>query len=130
MNIEDKNGNLLASIIKKDDMKGDKYFATADEQDLQIAKFDLKKDTEILRHIHLEQERKIMTTSEVIILTEGEMVVDIYSEELEPLHSEVLFKGDILALFKGGHGLRMSSDCKFIEVKQGPYLEEIDKKRF
>ena len=130
MNIEDKNGNLLASIIKKDDMKGDKYFATVDEQDLQIAKFDLKKDTEIQRHIHLEQERKIMTTSEVIILTEGEMIVDIYSEELELLHSEVLFEGDILALFKGGHGLRMSSDCKFIEVKQGPYLEEIDKKRF
>ena len=91
MNIEDKNGNLLASIIKKDDMKGDKYFATVDEQDLQIAKFDLKKDTEIQRHIHLEQERKIMTTSEVIILTEGEMIVDIYSEELELLHSEVLF---------------------------------------
>ncbi len=130
MNIEDKNGNLLASIIKKDDMKGDKYFATADEQDLQIAKFDLEKDTEILRHIHLKQERKIMTTSEVIILTDGEMIVDIYSEELELLHSEALFEGDILALFKGGHGLRMSSDCKFIEVKQGPYLEEIDKKRF
>ena len=97
MNIEDKNGNLLASIIKKDDMKGDKYFATADEQDLQIAKFDLEKDTEILRHIHLKQERKIMTTSEVIILTDGEMIVDIYSEELELLHSEALFEGDILA---------------------------------
>ena len=55
MNIEDKNGNLLASIIKKDVMKGDKYFATDHNQDLQIAKFNLKKDTEILRHIHLQQ---------------------------------------------------------------------------
>ena len=130
MNIEDKNGNLLASIIKKDVMKGDKYFATDHNQDLQIAKFNLKKDTEILRHIHLQQERRIMTTSEVIILTEGHMIVDIYSEDLEPLHSDVLHEGDILALFKGGHGLRMSTDCKFIEVKQGPYSEEIDKKRF
>ena len=38
-------------------MKGEKYFATDNEQDLQVAKFDLKKDTEILRHIHLEQEK-------------------------------------------------------------------------
>tara|TARA_Y100000748_G_scaffold303796_1_gene310233 strand:+ start:953 stop:1345 length:393 start_codon:yes stop_codon:yes gene_type:complete len=130
MNIKDKKGKLLASIIKKEDMKGEKYFATDNEQDLQVAKFDLKKDTEILRHIHLEQERKILSTSEVIIITKGEMVVDIYSEELEHLYSDSLNQGDILALFGGGHGLKMSSDCRFIEVKQGPYIEEIDKKRF
>ena len=60
MNIKDKKGKLLASIIKKEDMKGEKYFATDNEQDLQVAKFDLKKDTEILRHIHLEQEKNFV----------------------------------------------------------------------
>ena len=130
MNIEDKNGKLLATIIRKETMQGDKYFATNDEQDLQIAKFNLKKDTEIIRHIHLDQERKILSTSEVIIITKGVMVVDIYSEDLDLLYSDTINEGDILALFSGGHGLKMSSDCKFIEVKQGPYIEKIDKKRF
>jgi len=39
-------------------------------------------------------------------------------------------KGNLLALFKGGHGLKVLSDTKFLEVKQGPYDEEIDKTRF
>jgi hypothetical protein len=30
----------------------------------------------------------------------------------------------------GGHGIEVTEDSKFVEAKQGPYLEDIDKKRF
>ncbi len=130
MKIFDKNKNLLAMIIKDEDVEYEKYFATDSDQDLQIAKFNLKKDTKIDRHIHLEQKRTIYSTSEVIVITRGQIEVEIFDKNLELVDNLIAKKGDIVALFQGGHGLKMSTDCEFIEVKQGPYLEEIDKKRF
>ena len=56
--------------------------------------------------------------------------IEIFDNNLELVHNSIAKKGDIIALFHGGHGLKMSTDCEFIEVKQGPYIEEIDKKRF
>ena len=38
--------------------------------------------------------------------------------------------GDTIALLSGGHGIKINEDCKFVEVKQGPYVEEKDKIRF
>ena len=38
--------------------------------------------------------------------------------------------GETVALFSGGHGIEVMEDTKFIESKQGPYLEDIDKVRF
>ena len=37
---------------------------------------------------------------------------------------------DTIALIDGGHGISFNSQTKFIEVKQGPYNEKTDKKRF
>lgn len=42
----------------------------------------------------------------------------------------MLEQGDTIALIRGGHELEMDEDCKFIEVKQGPYDEKTDKVRF
>jgi hypothetical protein len=36
----------------------------------------------------------------------------------------------MVALFNGGHELRIDEQTQFIEVKQGPYDEEKDKTRF
>ena len=130
MKINDKEGNLLALIVNSEEIESEKYFATEDNQELQVGVFNLDKDDVIEKHIHSEQERKISRTSEVIIVTEGELIVDIYSKDLELLYTGSLFKGDVLAMFEGGHGLRMGSKCKFIEVKQGPYIEDIDKEKF
>ena len=130
MKIKDKEGNLLALIVNSEEIESEKYFATEDNQELQVGVFNLDKDDVIEKHIHFEQERKISRTSEVIIVTEGELIVDIYSKDLELLYTGSLFKGDVLAMFEGGHGLRMGSKCKFIEVKQGPYIEDIDKEKF
>ena len=33
-------------------------------------------------------------------------------------------------MISGGHGVKINENCKFIEVKQGPYIDEIDKVRF
>lgn len=130
MKILDKQKNLLAIILKSEQIKPGRNFLTENNQEMQLAAFDFQKHTVIENHIHNKIERNIKTTSEVLTVIEGEMYVKIYDSSLEFVHSELLTKGDTVALFEGGHGLEIKNGCKFIESKQGPYFPDKDKKRF
>jgi len=128
--INDSEGNLLAIVIRFKSIKEEKYFPTESSQEMQLAAFNLKKNTVIDNHIHLKQERNINSTSEVIVVLEGSIKVNIFDESLNLITVEELRKGDTIALFMGGHGIEVTEDSKFVEAKQGPYFEDIDKKRF
>ena len=130
MEIKDKNGKLLAMVIDYNKINQSKYFATDNSHELQVAAFNLEKNEKIIRHIHPPQERKINSTSEVLIILEGQIEYEIYDEELEFCESGVVGNGSMLVLINGGHGLKILDDAKFIEVKQGPYDEATDKVRF
>lgn len=130
MEIRDKNNKLLAMIFTPGDFKDEKHFLTEDNNEFQIAQFNLDQGTEIKRHIHGKQERKIENTSEVIIVNEGSLELEIYDESLELVTTEIVNKGQVIALFNGGHGFKSLLNSKFLEVKQGPYTEEQDKERF
>ena len=130
MKIFDENNKLLAIFIKSEKILDGKNFETEDEQELQLASFKLEKGVEIEKHYHPPQERKVSNTSEVLIMIEGEILVDIYDDNLKLISSEMINKGDTVALISGGHGLKIKKDARFIEVKQGPYIEEQDKVRF
>tara|TARA_Y200000002_G_scaffold349266_1_gene325767 strand:+ start:547 stop:939 length:393 start_codon:yes stop_codon:yes gene_type:complete len=130
MEIRDKNNKLLAMIFTPGDFKDEKHFLTEDNNEFQIAQFNLDHGTEIKRHIHGKQERKIENTSEVIIVNEGSLELEIYDENLKLVTTEIVNKGQVIALFNGGHGFKSLSNSKFLEVKQGPYIEEQDKERF
>lgn len=130
MRIKDRNDNLLALIIKKRDQKKGKNFYTDSSEEFQLASFDLDESDEILRHIHIPQERKVKKTSEVILLQEGSLTFSIYDKELTLITEVTLDAGDVILLIEGGHGVRINGKAKFLEVKQGPYIESNDKKRF
>ena len=130
MEIRDKNNKLLAMIFTPGDYKNEKHFLTENNNEFQIAQFNLDQGTEIKRHIHRKQERKIENTSEVIIVNEGSLELEIYDESLELVTTEIVNKGQVIALFNGGHGFKSLLNSKFLEVKQGPYTEEQDKERF
>ena len=130
MKIYDKKENLLAVIIKKDESKEEKDFHTEHSSEFQIATFNLKKDENIQRHYHEKQERNIYSTNEVISLQSGKILVTIYDLDLEKVEDITLENGDMIALFNGGHEIKILEDSNFIEVKQGPYFEEKDKTRF
>ena len=61
---------------------------------------------------------------------DGELEVDIYDNEKNHIQTVNLKSLDTIALIDGGHGISFNSQTKFIEVKQGPYNEKTDKKRF
>ena len=130
MKIYSKANSLLAAVIKLSDINTEKNFVTENEEEFQLASFNLVKDTKIERHHHPKQNRQIQNTSEVITVIEGSIEVSIYDENLEFVHKENLVSGETIALFRGGHEIEVIEDTKFIESKQGPYIEEIDKIRF
>jgi cupin fold WbuC family metalloprotein len=130
MNINDNSGNLLATVIRHEDISEGKNFITDNDSEFQLASFYLEKDSVIEKHYHPEQERRILRTSEVLVVIDGEMEVQIYDNNLDHISNILLKSGDTIALIDGGHGITFKTNTKFVEVKQGPYDESTDKKRF
>lgn len=69
-------------------------------------------------------------TQEVLLLKKGVLRVDFYDEYEDYLESKDLHAGDIILLVSGGHGFQALEEVEMVEVKQGPYAGENDKKRF
>lgn len=130
MQIFDTNGNLLAQKIVPFSTSESKQFFTEDELDFQVASFVMKKNENIERHIHNKQDRIINTTSEAIILIEGKLEIELFDSNLQFVQSVEIVSGEIIVLFHGGHFMKIVKDSKFIEIKQGPYIEQSDKFRF
>ena len=81
-------------------------------------------------HVHNSVPREVHYTQEVLFIRKGKLRVDFYSEEQEYLESRILGTGDVILLIEGGHGFEVLEALEMFEVKQGPYMGEMDKTRF
>ncbi len=126
----DQNGNILAIIIDTNLTNLKKEFHTKDDENFQVGTFNLPEGESLDRHVHLENTRNINSTSEVLIILEGELEVEIFDSYKNFVNSRILTKGYLILFLKGGHSFKVNQNCKFIEVKQGPYLEGLDKEKF
>ena len=122
---------VLALIIKNKYIKkkGINFF-TNNKLSQQVAYMNHKKNHVIQPHIHKKRLKKIYNMSEVLIILEGSMRVDFYDNKKKYLFNRKLIKNDIIILLKFGHGFKIEKDCKFIEVKQGPFDPKRDKFKF
>ena len=109
--------------------KGINFF-TSKESTQQFGYMKHKKNHLIMPHKHNKRLTKILITTEVIILFKGILRVDFYNNKKKYLFSNTIKKNDILILLTGGHGFKTLNNCKFIEVKQGPYNIKKDKFKF
>ena len=69
-------------------------------------------------------------TQEVLVIKSGKVRVDYYDNDKHYFESKILYQGDVVLLAGGGHGFEMLEDSEMIEVKQGPYSGDMDKKIF
>tara|TARA_B100001996_G_C18538529_1_gene545978 strand:- start:488 stop:886 length:399 start_codon:yes stop_codon:yes gene_type:complete len=122
---------ILAVIVKNRYIKkkGINFF-TDNKLSQQVAYMNHKKGHVIQPHIHKKRLKKIYDTSEVLIILKGSMKVDFYNNKKKYLFSKILIKNDIVILLTAGHGFKILKNCKFIEVKQGPYNPIKDKFKF
>ncbi len=121
----------LAIIIKNDYLKkkGINFF-TEKKLNQQVAFMNHPKNHIIQPHMHKKTVRKISGTSEVLVVLNGSLKVDFYNNKRKYLLSKIIKKNDIIILISGAHGFKILKNCKFIEIKQGPYNIKKDKNKF
>lgn len=125
-----KDHNILAIILRANyQSEGIKFF-TPKEFSQQLGYMNRPKGYKIPAHMHNRVVRNIEFTNEVLLIKSGKIRVDFYDENKLYFQSEILNKGDVILLVKGGHGFEMLEQSEIIEVKQGPYVDDSDKNRF
>jgi mannose-6-phosphate isomerase-like protein (cupin superfamily) len=121
---------LLAIIIRSNHHKDGIEFYTPDDFSQQLAYMNRPKGYSIEAHVHEPVPRQVHYTQEVLFIRSGRVKVDFYTNDQTYLESRVLNTGDVVLLATGGHGFTMLEPTEIIEVKQGPFAGESDKKRF
>tara|TARA_Y100000996_G_scaffold407427_2_gene385007 strand:+ start:125 stop:547 length:423 start_codon:yes stop_codon:yes gene_type:complete len=124
-------GEKVALFIPKIKTEERIKFFTDPEDQLQIAAFKMFKGQKIQPHLHLDNERHLNKTVEIILVQKGILTVTFHeSEENDTVIESVnLEEGDVILLKSGIHGFIVNEDCRFLEFKQGPFNETVDKKK-
>lgn len=125
-----KKERLLAMIIRNNYECEGVDFITPNEYSQQVAYMHHPAGKVIDAHVHNLVHRNVVLTQEVLFIKNGRLRVDFYDDYEDYLESRVLGAGDIILLVSGGHGFTVLEEVEMIEVKQGPYAGEQDKKRF
>ena len=123
-------GVALAYIIRLA-MKPDKTtFLTPSDFNFQLGIVVYPAGGAVAPHLHRPLERRIIGTSEVLLVKKGRCEIDIYNSKRELVATRELNEGDLVLTINGGHGFRMLEDTVLLEVKQGPYSGVDEKERF
>ncbi len=120
----------LAYIVRATLLPEKTTFLTPPEFKQQVGFVVYPKGGEVARHLHIDLVRHLVGTSEVLLVRRGHCYADIYNRERALVATRELYTGDILLMVGGGHGFRMLEDTVFLEVKQGPYLDQEEKEHF
>lgn len=125
-----KGDRLLAIIIRSSYTSEGIDFITPDEYSQQVAYMHHPTGKVIDAHVHNPVHRSIVMTQEVLFIKKGKLRVDFYDDDEQYMESRILESGDVILLVSGGHGFTVIEEVEMIEVKQGPYSGDKDKRRF
>jgi len=128
--IKDKNGNLLALWVSCDFRPETTVFLTPDTFLQQLGFIFREKGGEIEPHFHMPVTRKLVGTSEFLLLKKGRVSVDFYDDNRAFVANTIMEENDLLLIISGGHSFTFLEEGFFIEIKQGPYLGLDEKIRF
>ena len=128
INLFDKNSEIMAVVFSANELtEPGKFFLTKPGESMQVAVMSHRKSSTINRHYHPPQERNIDLTAEVIIVLNGKLRLRIFELDGTPVWDGILISNSVALLLRGGHAFEALADCKFIEVKQGPFDSLKDK---
>lgn len=125
------NNEVLAVILRAGFNKPGVSFVTPNEFSQQLAYMQHPAGKVIQPHVHKPVKREITTTFEVLVIQRGKLRADFYTRDQDYLFSKTLRAGDTILLTEaGGHGFEALEELEMLEIKQGPYVEGMDKVRF
>lgn len=121
---------LIALVIRADAEPPETTFVTDPNANLQVGFIVYPEEGQVARHMHRPPTRMVEHTSEALLLRSGRCVAELFDTDGTFLREVELGQGDVLVLFAGGHGFRMTEDTVMLEIKQGPYAGVEEKERF
>jgi len=124
------DGQLYAIILPASYDEAGIQFFTSNDLSQQLASMSYSPGKVIPPHTHNPVHREVSYTQEALFIRKGKVRVDFYSQKQEYRSSRVLGAGDVILLISGGHGFEVLEDLNMVEVKQGPYVGDMDKTRF
>ena len=104
-------------------------FITPNSLPLQLGFINHKTGLYVKPHTHNNYLRKIRKTTEILFIKKGILRVDFYHKK-NYLFSKLIKKNEILILVEGSHGFKIIKNSQIIEIKQGPYINKLDKIKF
>ena len=124
------DGKELALIIRSSFHEEGVSFLTPPDNSIQLGYMEHPAGHRIAPHIHQSIVREVTETQEVLFIRSGRLQVDFYGDSKNYIESRELQQGDIILLVGGGHGFTVLENVEMFEVKQGPYVGDLDKERF
>lgn len=121
---------LLAMIIRADTTCSGITFCTESHFSQQMGLMCHPTGHQIPPHVHMVVPREVTMTQEALFVRRGRVRVDFYDRDEQYLTSRELNALDVILLIDGGHGFEILDDAEIIEIKQGPYMGDQDKRRF
>ena len=120
--IKSDNGSTIAIVVRRNFNNDGINFLSDDTFPLQLGVNTYKKGHKISGHFHPKREVVVSNIQEVLFFKSGRALVSLYDLNRKLIRSINLSAGDLIFFVDGGHGLEMSEDTTFVEIKQGPYL--------
>ena len=122
-------GVEFAIILRSDFHELGIHFFTPADYSQQLGYMRHPAGHVIEAHVHNPLPRAVHFTREALFLRRGRLRVDFYTDGGEYFESRELGAGDVILLTAGGHGFEVLEEIEMVEVKQGPYTGDIDKRR-
>ena len=121
---------LVSKIFRftKKKFSGVKFF-TENKLDMQVGFMSHNTDHIITPHLHINRKKIIKNMSEFLIIFKGRLKVYFYNKKNKLSKTKILNQKDMILLMSGAHGFKVLRKIQMLEIKQGPFNGDKDKKR-
>ena len=127
----ERYGKLLAIIVRNHNNPERVDFVTKEEDGLQLGFHTRKPGERVKAHQSLPfQNLASLPSNKIYHLQTGKGTIDLYDEHDQKVCDVTLWAGDTIIFISGGHGMTFDKQSKMLEVKQGPYRQRDNEKRF
>lgn len=131
LNVEriEKDGELLAIVLRSTDSDSPVEFVTPKEFSLQLGVHIRKKDDYVKAHEHIPfGNLKDFPVQDILIIKKGKVAVGLYYRG--KFYKDIVLSEGEIVLISTGHNVKFLKDTEMVEIKQGPYRGKEFEKKF
>ena len=97
---------------------------TSPTEPLQVLSHKKPKGKDTKAHVHISKKRVTQKLQECLVMIKGKIKIDLYGPDEKRFKSIFLSPGEVIIFMDGGHAVRIIENCEFIEIKNGPFIED------